>query len=133
MQGEESIEKLGIDLQRLARKAFPKAMGKEFDRLIKGRFFQALYPKWQRKLGAPKSGESFTELYERARMLEMHEKQYSAVALARETKFRGGRHSHQEIQPPSKPQKLNSWQESSRKAPCSRSEKGNQWSVPHKS
>ncbi len=112
MQGEESIEKLGIDLQRLARKAFPKAMGKEFDRLIKGRFFQALYPKWQRKLGAPKPGESFTELYDRARMLEMHEKQYSAAALARETKFRGGRHSHQEIQPPSKPQKQNSWQES---------------------
>ena len=67
MQGTESVEKLGLSLQKLARKAFPSTTGKEFDRLLKGRFFQALHTKWQRKLGAPKPGELFSELYDRAR------------------------------------------------------------------
>ena len=49
--------------------------------MLKGRFYQALLPKWQRKLGAPKL-ESFTELYDQARMLEQHEKQYQASAQA---------------------------------------------------
>ena len=43
---------------------------KEFDRLLKGRFYQALMPKWQRKLGAPKASETFDELYAWARTLE---------------------------------------------------------------
>ena len=43
----ESVEKLGICLQKLAGKAFPQITGKEFDRLLRGRFFQALLPKWQ--------------------------------------------------------------------------------------
>lgn len=46
----------------LAKKAFPSLGAKELDRLLKGRFFQALLPKWQRKLGAPKVAESFNEL-----------------------------------------------------------------------
>lgn len=50
MQGTESIEQLGISLQKLGRKAFPGTSGKEFDRLLKGRFFQALHTKWQRRL-----------------------------------------------------------------------------------
>ena len=58
MQSEQSIEQLGLQLQTLARKAFPESSGKEFDRLLKGRF---LLPKWQRK---------FQELYDRARTLE---------------------------------------------------------------
>ena len=45
-------------LQKLGRKAFPKSSPKEFDRLLKGRFYQAWLPKWQRKLGAPKATES---------------------------------------------------------------------------
>ena len=49
---------------------------------MKGRFYQALHVKWQRKLGAPKPGESFHELYDRARMLEQYEKQYSASVQA---------------------------------------------------
>ena len=53
-------------------------LGKELDRLLKGRFFQALNVKWQRKLGAPKPDESFYALYDRARALESREKQYSA-------------------------------------------------------
>ena len=36
--------------------------------------------KWQRKLGAPKPDESFHDLLARARMLEEHEKQFSASA-----------------------------------------------------
>ena len=36
---EESVEQLGIALQSLARKSFPQSKGREFDRLLKGRFF----------------------------------------------------------------------------------------------
>ena len=80
---EEPVEQLGIALQNLARKAFPQSKGREFDRLLKGRFFQALHTKWQRKLGAPKTDESFSELYDRARTLERYDQQYTAMAAAR--------------------------------------------------
>ena len=83
MQGKETIEELGMDLQTLGRKAFPSSHGKEFDRLLKGRFFQAIHVKWQRKLGAPKTGETFQELFNRARVLEQHEKQYQESAASR--------------------------------------------------
>ena len=83
MQTSESVEQLGIDLMSLGRKAFPKVCEAEFDRMLKGRFFQALLPKWQRKLGAPKIDEEFNDLYDRARVIERHEKQYLASASAR--------------------------------------------------
>ena len=83
VQGDESIEELRMQLQALGRKAFPSSQGREFDRLLKGRFFQALHVKWQRKLGAPKTGESFQELYDRARVLEQHERQYMESAASR--------------------------------------------------
>ena len=83
VQGDESVERLGLVLQQLGRKAFPSTDGREFDRLLKGRFFQALHPRWQRKLGAPKPSETFHELYDRARMLEQHERQYAESAAAR--------------------------------------------------
>ena len=83
VQGEESIEQLGMDLQRLGRKAFPGIEGKEFDRLLKGRLYQALHPRWQRKLNAPRPDETFAQLFERARMLEQHEKQFTASAACR--------------------------------------------------
>ena len=67
MQTKQSAEQLGLELQKLAKRAFPTITGKEFDRLLKGRFFQALLPHWQRKLGAPKTEESFDELFARAR------------------------------------------------------------------
>jgi hypothetical protein len=51
-------------------------VGKDFDRLLKGRFYQALLVKWQRKLGSPKPDETFHDLFARARMLEEHEKQF---------------------------------------------------------
>ena len=85
-QGEESIEQLGISIQQLGRKAFPTITGKDFDRLLKGRFYQALQVKWQRKLGAPKPDESFHDLLARARMLEEHEKQFAASAELRSGK-----------------------------------------------
>ena len=84
MQGTETIEQLGITLQKLGRKAFPGVTGKEFDRLLKGRFFQALHQKWQRKLGAPKPGDTFQDLYDRARILEKHHHQISNTASNRE-------------------------------------------------
>lgn len=83
VQGEETIEQLGMDLQRLGRKAFPATEGKELDRLLKGRFYQALHPRWQRKLNAPRTDETFAQLFERARMLEQHEKQFAASAACR--------------------------------------------------
>ena len=61
------MEQLGMDLQRMARQAFSNMPEAEFNRLLKGRFFQALQVKWQRKLGAPKPEESFQDLYDRAR------------------------------------------------------------------
>ena len=80
VQGSDSIEKLGISIQQLGRRAFPSIVGKEFDRLLKGRFYQALNVKWQRKLGAPKPKETFHELYDRAHMLEQFEKQFAESA-----------------------------------------------------
>ena len=35
MQSSETIEQLGISIQRLGSKAFPHTEGKEFDRLLK--------------------------------------------------------------------------------------------------
>ena len=43
-QKEKSVEEIGIKLQSAARKAFPSLIGKEHDRLMKGRFFQSLLP-----------------------------------------------------------------------------------------
>ena len=83
VQKDETIEDLGLELQALGRKAFPSIQGREFDRLLKGRFFQALHVKWQRKLGAPKPSETFQELYDRARVLERHERQYAESAASR--------------------------------------------------
>ena len=80
IQGEDTIEQLGMNIQLLGRKAFPTIVGKDFDRLLKGRFFQALLVKWQKKLGAPKPDETFHQLYDRARMLEQFEKQYEFSA-----------------------------------------------------
>ena len=83
VQDKLSVEELGIKLQRLAKRAFPAITGKDFDRLLKGRFFQALLPRWQRKLGAPKPDETFDELFSRARITERREQQYSEVAEER--------------------------------------------------
>ena len=58
----ESIEQVGISIQQLGRKEFPSIIGKDFDRLLKGRFYQALMVKWQWKLGCPKPDEGFHEL-----------------------------------------------------------------------
>ena len=77
-QGGESVEQFGISIQQLGRKAFPSMTGKELYRLLKGRFFQALNVKWQRKLGAPRPDETFYTLYDRARALKSREKQYSS-------------------------------------------------------
>ena len=54
MQQDESIDQHRIALLNFGRKAFPQMNEKELDRLLKGRFFQALNSKWQRKLAAPK-------------------------------------------------------------------------------
>ena len=58
-------------------------MGKDLDRLLKGRFFQALLPVWQRKVRALKPDESFSELFNHARTMERREQQYSEAAVGR--------------------------------------------------
>ena len=83
VQGDESIEQPGMDLQKLGRKAFPAIQGKKFDRLLKGRLYQALHPRWQRILNAPRPNETFAQLFKRARMLKQHEKQFTASAACR--------------------------------------------------
>ena len=69
-----------MEIQRLGHRAFPSVKGRDLDRLLKGRFFKALLPRWQCKLGAPKMEETFQELYDRARMYEQREKQYAESA-----------------------------------------------------
>ena len=56
---------------------------RQFYRMLKGEFFQALLARWQRKLGTPKIDEKFNDLYDKARVAERHEKQYLASASAR--------------------------------------------------
>ncbi len=103
-QGDgEPIEQLGISIQQLGRKAFPSITGKDFDRLLKGRFYQALLVKWQRKLSCPKPDEGFHELLARARMLEEHEKQFALSAQSRnENKKGSSEHSRRQNKPADK-------------------------------
>ena len=61
-------------------------MGKDLDRLLKGRYFRALGTRWQRKLGAPKPDESFDELFNRARVVERWEQQYKEAEGERNEK-----------------------------------------------
>ena len=89
MQESQSAEQLGLQLQKLAHKAFPSFSGDDFDRLLKGRFYSALLPKWQKKLGAPRPSEKFHDLYERARTVERHDQQFQASAVGRSEKKDG--------------------------------------------
>ena len=78
MQDKQSVEELVVVLQTLARKAFPESGAKMFDHMLKGHLYQALLPKWQHKLGAPKTDKSFENLYARARAIERHDQQIGA-------------------------------------------------------
>jgi hypothetical protein len=86
-----------MELQRLGNMAFPTLCGQERDIMLKGRFFQALQVRWQRKLGGPKTDETFKELYDRARMLEQREKQYAESAAGR--KEGGNKKYHKQNKP----------------------------------
>ena len=102
VQNKQSIEELGLELQKLATRAFPMINGKDFDRLLKGRFFQALLPRWQRKLGAPKPEEFFEELFARARIMKRREEQYTAISNGRnEPRHKNSNSGKQPTQPAS--------------------------------
>ena len=96
MQDKESVEELGLDLQRLARKAYP-GMGKtEFDRMLKGKFYQSLngrgswgFPNWMNLLRPC--------MNDQARMLEMHDQQYTATVQARDGKAKGASHTEKTV------------------------------------
>lgn len=92
---KQTVEELGVELQKLGRKAFPTSDAKEFDRIVKGRFYQALLPKWQRKLGAPKATETFDELFARACTLERHEQQFASCRGESRTKEPHSKNSDQ--------------------------------------
>ena len=81
----------------------PSSQGKEFNCLLKGRIFQALHVKRQRKLSAQKPQETFRELYDRARTLEQHEKQYAASAASKSDTQRSGKKNEQASQLPRDP------------------------------
>ena len=68
---DESVEQLGISLQQLGRKAFPSIHGKELDRLLKDRFFQAL-------LGHLSQMKLSMHCMTRVGMIKLREKKYSA-------------------------------------------------------
>ena len=89
-QDKQSVEQLGIDLQKLAHKAFPTLSGNDFDRLLKGRFYSALLPKWQKKLGAPKPSEKFSDLYERAHTVAKHDEQFKRSEASRSDRSESG-------------------------------------------
>ena len=76
MQTTQSVEKLGLQLMSRAKKALPTLDETQREQLLKGRFFQALLPRWQQKLGVPKVDESFTDLYNPARTAKRHDQQY---------------------------------------------------------
>ena len=113
----------------MGRKAFPQMNEKELDRLLKGRFFQALNSKWQRKLAAPKSNETFNELYDRARTLEKHEKQISATAAIKGDTKSSSDHSKQP-HGASKPSTFKSQKSSKDQAPQITAHKGVKGSQP---
>ena len=48
-------------------------------------FLSSIDTKWQRKLGAPKPGESFNDLCDRTRTLERQDKQFSSAAAGKPT------------------------------------------------
>ena len=64
IQGDKTIQELGMDLQKLAQKAFPSMEGRVFDQMLKERFYWALHPRWQQKLSAPKPEGTFRQLFE---------------------------------------------------------------------
>ena len=95
MQDKQGVEELGVELQKLGQKAFPKSESKEFDQMMKGQFYQSLLPKWQRKLSAPKATESFDELFARACTLEQHDQQFNAgCGDSRQQKGKGNKPPH---------------------------------------
>ena len=80
VQGNETV---GSQYPTPWSESLPSISGKDFDRLLKGRFYQALKVMWQKKLGPPKAEESFHDLLSRV-MFEEYEKQYHESAKIRE-------------------------------------------------
>ena len=83
LRENETTEQLGLSIRQLRRKAFPLIMSKDFDRLLKGGFYHGLLVTSQSKLGPPKAEEGCYDLYTHARLLEEHDKQYTAFAESR--------------------------------------------------
>lgn len=71
IQGSQSVEELGPELQHVTKRAFPALVRKYLDRLLKGCYFlPSIGYTLAEKLGAPKPEESFDELFNQARVGE---------------------------------------------------------------
>lgn len=87
-------------MAEVGKKAYPGMSATVFDCMLKGRFYQALLPKWQR---TPKLDEYLTALYDWACMLEMHDQQNSAAVQARDRKAKGASHTEKSHKPVEQP------------------------------
>ena len=105
MQDKQSAEELGVRLQTLAKKFSLVVIQKSW--FLKGQYYQAWLSKCQCKLGAPKSTETFDDLYARACALERHDQQFNAKASSNKPP-----NSSQELQTTTKQTGLEQNQES---------------------
>ena len=79
-QGEDSVEQLGLDFANSGEKSLSINSARVWSN-AEGEILSSPRPKVAKEAGHPEIG-SFTELYDWARMLEQHEKQYQASAQA---------------------------------------------------
>ena len=89
--------------------------------MLKGRYYQALLPKWQCKLGAPKTDETFEDLYARARAMERHEQQIGRQDDSRYRKPSTPDEVPKKTDTASEPRASNTWHSRPRKDERSRS------------
>ena len=67
---DKSVEAVDCSIQHFGWKAFPSITSKDFDCLLKGRFYQALSMKRKRKLGPPKLTKAFMACEDGGRIRE---------------------------------------------------------------
>ena len=67
----------GVRDAKISKTCIPSSHWQGPGLATEGSFFR---PRWQRKLGAPRTNDSFDELFNRTRTTERHEQQYSNIA-----------------------------------------------------
>ena len=77
--------------------------------MLKERYYQALLLKWQCKLGAPKTDETFEDLYARGRAMEQHDQQIGRQDDSRYRKPSTPDEAPKETDTASEPRASNNW------------------------